>query len=69
MVKPNQTIQLLKQLDYQKEKIYSKLKNWELTLAEDELVFEDPVENFLLQKILRFDIKEYMIQHALTKEP
>ena len=65
MVKPNQTIQLLKQLDYQKEKIYSKLKNWELALAEDELVFEDPVENFLLQKMLRFDIEKFMIHPNL----
>merc|ERR1719357_202366 len=48
-----------------KGKIFSKLMKWELALAEDELTFEDPAKNFLLQKMLRFDIEEYMIPSYL----
>ena len=67
----NLTIQLLKQLNFGQEsedwqeEIYSKLGFWEQELESDHLLFENPVPNFLLIKMLRVDIEDYMIPRFL----
>merc|ERR1712106_600604 len=50
----NLTIQLLKQLNF-----------WQQELESDHLLFENPVRNFLLIKMLRVDIEDYMIPRFL----
>ena len=69
----NLTIKLLKQLDYRSmEKnltvsIHSKLSSWEKDLADDPMLFENPVTNFLLLKMLRFDIQDKIIPTSIGR--
>ena len=68
---PNLTVQILKQLQYGQQseewqdQVYSKLGDWEQKLMSDPLFFEHPVPNFLLLKMLREDIEEWMIPRFL----
>eukprot|EP00092_Neocalanus_flemingeri_P007022 GFUD01007584.1.p1 GENE.GFUD01007584.1~~GFUD01007584.1.p1 ORF type:complete len:441 (+),score=100.57 GFUD01007584.1:37-1359(+) len=69
----NLTIQLLKRLDYGRmnenwrQSIHSKLGTWETTIVFNPLLFENPVTNFLIQKMLRVDIQEEMIPKHLER--
>ena len=70
----NLTIHLLKQPNYGSmnkiliEEIHEKLRSWENKIALDPLLFENPVTNFQLLKMLRVDIQEDMIPRYLMHE-
>ena len=71
---PNQTIQYLKQLNYENMSIswtldiHTKLDFWEQQISHNPLLFENPATNFLLLKMLRQDIQEDMIPSYLRKQ-
>ena len=71
---PNQTIQYLKQLNYENMSIswtldiHTKLDFWEQQISPNPLLFENPATNFLLLKMLRQDIQEDMIPSYLRKQ-
>ena len=67
------TVELLKKLNYQSLEenltisIFSKLLSWEEELASDPFLFENPLTNFLLLKMLRMDIQTYMIPISIKQ--
>ena len=68
------TVKLLKKLNYQSLEenltisIFSKLLSWEEELAYDPFLFENPLPNFLLLKMLRMDIQTYMIPISINQK-